>query len=76
MRVLFNKILLKMTENDQSSNTCQSFRINVKAGGGEGEGRGRGWRLKSQNSRFATDFYFKSSISETIGRRGIKVHIF
>ena len=25
-----------MTENDQSSNTCQSFRINVKSGGEEG----------------------------------------
>ena len=28
----FNQILLKTTENDQSSNTCQSFRINVREG--------------------------------------------
>ena len=31
VRVLFNQFSLKMTENDQSSNACQSFRINVKA---------------------------------------------
>ena len=31
VRVLFNQILLKTTENDQSSDSCQSLKINGKA---------------------------------------------
>ena len=67
MRVLFNEILLKMTGNDESSHTCQSFIINVKGKGGGGGS----WRLKSQNQLFCNRFSF-----ETKGRREIEVYIF
>ena len=60
MRALFNQILLEVTAYDQSSNTCQSFRINVKGAGGGGELKAKYHKI----SCFATDVHLKQKVGE------------